>query len=68
MTTRTTKTAKTVTVLLMCPSCRCLRKCRPVGVAVIARRRREVMQCGQESCSLVWVPARSHLATLPAAA
>lgn len=66
--TRTAKTARTPVITLMCPACRCLRKCRPVGTAVVAKRRREVLECTFESCGLQWLPARTHLAAVPTAA
>lgn len=54
--------------VLLCPSCRVPRRCKPVGIATVGRRRREVLQCSEPSCELVWCPGREHLAATPTAA
>ncbi|MFC9631406.1 hypothetical protein ACFTY8_19445 [Streptomyces mirabilis] len=59
---------KPVHVLLLCPACRAQRRCRPVGTAVVGKRRREVVECGDKSCGLQWVAAREHLDATPTAA
>lgn len=57
-----------VTITLLCPSCRQNRTCRAVGTATVAKRRRELVQCLEPSCELVWLPSRGHLTTPAAAA
>ncbi|WP_269858752.1 hypothetical protein [Streptomyces sp. RPT161] len=59
---------KPVFVSLLCPACRTQRRCRAVGVATVGKRRREVVECGETSCGLAWVPTRQHLAIAPPAA
>jgi len=71
MTTRiakTSRTAKTPVVALICPACRGVRKCKPVGSGSVGGKRRDIVQCGDRSCELVWVPQRDHLADTPQAA
>jgi len=62
-------TAHTPVVELHCPACRAARRCLAVGTVSLAGRRREVVQCGEKSCGLTWVPQRTHLvSTTPRAA
>lgn len=66
MTTRLVRTAKTSRppqISLHCPSCRAVRRVKPVGTAVIAKQRREAVQCSERSCELVWIPAKQHVPT-----
>ncbi|WP_269857953.1 hypothetical protein [Streptomyces sp. RPT161] len=56
-----TRPVKVPVVLLHCPSCRTARRCKPIGVATIGRRRREVLECTADDCGLQWVPARTHI-------
>jgi len=56
-------------ILIICPACRTQRRARAVGTATVDSKRREVVQCGEKSCELTWVPQRTHLvATTPKAA
>jgi hypothetical protein len=48
-------------VQLVCPACRAVRKAQPVGVATIAKRRREVVQCLSADCGLTWLPERTSV-------
>ena len=59
---------KPVFTVLLCPACRTQRRCRTVGVATVGKRRREVLQCTDTSCELVWCPGREHLTGVPNAA
>jgi hypothetical protein len=58
---KTTRGSRTPTVTLMCPACRCVRRARPVGTAVIGGKRREVLQCAERTCELEWVPTKAHI-------
>lgn len=71
VTTRLTKvscTSKTPAVQVVCPACRATRRCRSIGTATVNRTRREVLECGEPTCGLQWLPARTHLTITPTAA
>ncbi|WP_152626493.1 hypothetical protein [Streptacidiphilus carbonis] len=59
--TRVSRSSKPAIVKLMCPSCRSVRRCSPVGIATIGRRRREVLECSESTCGLQWIPVRDHI-------
>lgn len=65
---KTSRTSRPPTVQLHCPGCRTTRTCRVVGSGTVAGKRREIVQCGDKNCELVWVPGRTHLAATPTAA
>lgn len=68
VTTRMLKTArkpKKPAVLLHCPSCRASRRCTAVGTATVNGKRREIVQCGDGDCELVWLPSRSNIPAVP---
>jgi hypothetical protein len=71
MTTRlakTSRTARTPVIALFCPACRAIRKCKPIGSGSVGGKRREIVQCGEPSCELAWVPQRTQLVDTPQAA
>lgn len=59
---------KPVYAILLCPACRAQRRCRAVGTATVGRQQRDVLQCTDASCELVWCPGREHLTDAPATA
>lgn len=72
VTTRMLKTARKPrkpVIVLLCPSCRASRRCTPAGTASVDGKRREVVQCSEKTCELLWVPAKIHVpASAPQAA
>lgn len=63
-----TAAPKKLEVLLHCPACRALRRCKPVGAGTVAGKRRELVECTDSACALVWAPARRHIPAAPPAA
>lgn len=61
-------TSRPPVVSLVCPGCRAIRRVKPVGHAVINKRRREAVQCTADDCQLTWVPERAAIPDPPAAA
>ncbi|MEY9839681.1 hypothetical protein [Streptacidiphilus sp. EB103A] len=66
---RVSRTSRPPGVQVLCPACRSIRKARPVGVATIDGKRREILQCSEKTCELTWVPSKAHVpASAPRAA
>lgn len=66
--TRTSRTPRVPVISLVCPGCRALRRCKPVGAGTVAGKRRELVECTDSACALVWAPARRHIPAAPPAA
>lgn len=64
---KVSRTSKTPAVQLVCPACRAIRRCQPVGTGTVRKIRRELVECLAADCGLIWAPARTHLTAVPTA-